>query len=80
MNVDTTPATAPNLVDEGRSAFCHVVCGLHEDRTLCGLTDESDTWCTDDPCNNTCAVCADLEETASACPICGTVCGPTCEH
>lgn len=76
MSVDTTADTAPNRLDSGRSAFCHVVCGVHEERTLCGLTDESDSWCTADPCNNVCQVCSDIEAADPPCPICGTDCAP----
>lgn len=79
MTTRQAAATAPDLINEGRSAFCHVVCGVHDNRTLCGLTDDSDVWCTADHCNNVCLVCSDLEG-ASPCPICGTDCAPTDER
>lgn len=74
MTAPTLPVadTTPDLVD---SAFCHVVCNVHDDRTLCGLTDYHDDECTDDPCNNVCLVCRDLRE-AVPCPVCGTDCAP----
>jgi hypothetical protein len=67
----TTSAT--HKVDSSDSEFCHTVCGVHENKTLCGLVDDSDTWCTHDPCENQCVVCVDLED-QDDCPICGTDC------
>lgn len=74
MIVDTAPVTAADLVDSGASAFCHVVCDIDFSRTLCGLNAEAEDWCTDDPCDNTCLVCADLEAAGPPCPVCGTDC------
>lgn len=78
--VDARPETAADLVDTGNSAFCHVVCNIHPDKTMCGLTGQRDIWCTDDPCNNTCVVCADLEDGWPPCPVCGTDCASTEER
>lgn len=58
----------------GDNELCHIACNVYEDRTLCGLRDDSATWCPDPNCDKGCVVCADLDESAD-CSVCGWQCG-----
>lgn len=76
MTVVAEVLAAPDRVNNGASAFCHVMCWVYDDQAFCGYIDDSKDWCTRDPCDNECLVCTDLERTMPPCPVCGTDCIP----